>query len=76
MNKTVFFIPSYSPDFAPVEMCFSLIKRKLTEIYKKETIKLTLRENYSKIFDSLISVKADVFKAMFGKFYKTVRMNL
>ena len=76
MNKTVLFIPAYSPDFAQVEMCFSLIKRKLTEICKKETIKLTLIENYSKIFDSLISVKTDVVKAMFGKFYKTVRMNL
>ena len=33
---TIFFIPAYSPDFAPVEFWFSIFKRKLTELLNKE----------------------------------------
>ena len=31
VNSIILYIPAYSPDFAPVEMCFGLIKRKLYE---------------------------------------------
>ena len=41
MNITIYFIPPYLPDFAPVEKCFCQIKRKLGEQCKRETVKLT-----------------------------------
>ena len=27
----IYYIPTYSPEFTPIEMCFSLIKRTLSE---------------------------------------------
>ena len=71
----VYFILAYSPNFVPVEMCFILIKRKLCELCKRETIKLTLKENYSKIYDSLLLMKSCIVKKMFGEFYKKIRTN-
>ena len=35
-----------------------------------------IKRKLFKDFDSLISVKADVVKAMLGKFYKTMRWSL
>ena len=45
---TTLFILVYSPDFAPVEFWFSLIKRKLSEISKRQSYLLTVRQNYKK----------------------------
>ena len=76
MNISVYFIPPYAPDFAPVEMCFSQIKRNLSEQCKRETVKLTLKENYSKVYDSLLSVKTRMVKNMYGELYQTIRAYL
>ena len=32
---TIAYIPTYSPDFAPIEMCFYILKRNLKESWKK-----------------------------------------
>ena len=73
VNFIILYIPAYSPDFAPIEMCFSLIKRKLYEEWKRENIRLTLKHNYTKIHDSLISIKAITIKKMFKHLYSTVK---
>ena len=73
VNFIILYIPVYSPDFAPIEMCFSLIKRKLYEEWKRENIRLTLKHNYTKIHDSLISIKAITIKKMFKHLYSTVK---
>ena len=73
VNFIILYIPAYSPDFAPIEMCFSLIKRKLYEEWKRENIRLTLKHNYTKIHDSLISIKAITIKKMFKHQYSTVK---
>ena len=73
VNFIILYIPAYSPDFAPVEMCFSLIKRKLYEEWKRENIRLTLKHNYTKIHDSLISIKAITIKKMLKHLYSTVK---
>ena len=39
VSYTIIFILPYSPDFAPVEMWFSQIKRKLAEIDKEAKFK-------------------------------------
>ena len=57
-------------------MCFSQIKKKLSEQCKRETVKLTLKEKYSSIYYSLLSVKTSMVKKMYGKLYQTIRTNL
>ena len=70
------FIPAYSPEFAPVEYWFSQIKRRLSEIWKRENLTLTLRHNYTKIYDSLVSIKTIIVRRMFKQFYRTIKEHL
>ena len=72
MGYTIIFIPAYSPDFAPVEMWFSLIKRNLAKISKESNSKISVKQNYAKIFDSLSPITSKIVKNMFAKFFKTI----
>ena len=76
MKHLVFYIPPYTPDFSPVEMSFSLIKRSLYRICKSKPDMLTLKENYAKIFDALVTVKSDSVRRMFGVYYKNIKQYL
>ena len=42
------FILTYSPEFSPIEMCFSLLKRNLSERCKYERVKQSYKHNFSK----------------------------
>ena len=64
---------SYSPDFALVEMWLSLIKSKLTEIDKEANSNISVKNNYAKIFDSLLPIKSKTVRNMFAKFFKTIQ---
>ena len=37
---------------------------------------LTLKENYAKIFDALVTVKSDSLKGMFRVYYKNIKQYL
>ena len=37
LGYAVAFLPVYSPDFAPIEMCFSLLRRNLSESWNNKT---------------------------------------
>ena len=76
MKNLVFYIPPYTPDFSRVEMSFSLIKRLLYRICKSKPDILTLKENYAKIFDALVTVKSDSVRGMFGVYYKNIKQYL
>ena len=76
MNFTVFYIPAYSPDFAPVEMSFSIIKRRLCQLSKTENARWGLRQYYSKIYDSLSVLKSENVKKMFAEFYQNINKHL
>ena len=67
---TIIFILVYSPDFACFEMWFSQIKRKLDEIGKEAISKISVKNNYAKIFDSLLPIKSKTVRNMFAKFFK------
>ena len=43
LSYKIYYIPAYSPDFAPIEMCFSLLKRNLSELNKNENVKLSFK---------------------------------
>ena len=72
----IFFLPAYSPDFAPVEFWFSLMKRKLAELLKRENVKTRLKHNYTKIYDSLIQIKSQMVRKMYSKFFNTIKRYL
>ena len=67
LGYTVAFLPAYRPDFAPIEMCFSLLKRNLSESWKKENSKLSLKVNKAKVYNSLSWLNKKTIKNLFGK---------
>ena len=73
LSYKVFYIPAYSPEFAPVEMSFSLLKRTLSESNKNKGIKLSFRQNLTKIYQSLQSLTSKTIKRMFGRLFKTMK---
>ena len=53
LSYKIYYIPAYSPDFAPIEMCFSLLKINLSKLNKNENVKLSFKHNFWKIHNSL-----------------------
>ena len=70
------YLPAYSPDFAPVELWFDIIKQNLSEICKRETTILVLRQNYSKVYNAITSVKTDTATKMFAEYLKIIKWYL
>ena len=73
LSYKVFYIPAYSPEFAPVEMSFSLLKRTLSESNKNKGIRLLFRQNLTKIYQSLRLLTSKTLKRMFGRLFKTMK---
>ena len=55
----IYYIPAYSPEFVPIEVCFSLIKRDLSEKCKNLNVKLSFKHNFIKFHNSLAVLTAD-----------------
>ena len=70
---TIVYLPAYSPNFAPIEMWFSMIKKSLSELCKRETINLFLKNNFTKIYSSLITIKCITIKRLFWNLYRSIR---
>ena len=60
----------------PIEMCFILIKRTLSERWKHERIKLSFKHNFIKIHNSLQSLTGNITRRMLGKFIKILKQYL
>ena len=70
LSYKIYYILAYSPDFAPIEMCLSLLKRNLSELNKNENAKLSFNHNLVKIHNSLSTLTAYNTRKMFGRFIK------
>ena len=69
----IYYLPAYSPEFAPVKMCFGIIKRNLSKLCKTELIKLSLKYNYAKIYRSLSKLTCSIIKKIFKRFLKILQ---
>ena len=49
MKAKIEFLPAYSPQFAPIEMGFSIIKSKLRKLWNKGIVKLHLKSSIIEI---------------------------
>ena len=70
LSYKVFYISAYSPEFAPVEMSFSLLKRTLSESNKNEIVKLSFRQNLIKIYKSLQALNQKLWKKCLQNYFK------
>ena len=72
LGYTVIYLPVYSPDFVPIEMWFSILKRNLSQTWIKENINLSQQHNYNKILRSLSSMRSSLIKKLFGRLFKNI----
>ena len=69
----IYYIPAYSPEFAPIEMCFSLLKRDLSEKCKNDNVKLSFKHNFIKIHNSLMVLTTCKIQRIFQRFIKNLK---
>ena len=69
LNHQVFFNPAYTPQFAPIEMCFHYLKQRLRNRMRYEVLNLSNRFSHNKIFEVFQCFEAKVIKNWFKQFY-------
>ena len=72
-NFRIHFLPAYSPDLAPVEMCFAYLKRKLWSLSKGRIIRLTIKNEQSLLLQAVKSLTVVIIKKWFSSFYETIK---
>ena len=72
----IWYIPPYFSLFAPVELVFEILKRKLAQKYKGKRTSLSNYEGYTLVVMWLEEIKAEVIINCFSHFYRETRENL
>ena len=72
----VLFLPPYTPQWAPIENAFGLIKKILIKRNKEGTINFSKKSNYSFIVDSMKELTSETIKKMFSKMLKLIDINV
>ena len=73
MRTNILYLPPYSPNFAPVEEFFGIMKAHINKQWAKEIVKLNTKTNYEKIVRSLKTIKSDSIRKMFKNLYSQLR---
>ena len=75
-NIAIILLPPYWPEFAPVELLFSLVKRNIMKIHKNECLDLFKECNRSKILKAFQKIDwsciRNIWKPMFSKMKKSI----
>ena len=66
MKAKVLYLAPYSPQFAPIEMYFGLLKRYLWRISENKNKRISIKESTSIIIKAMKEIKADVIVKMFN----------
>ena len=73
IDAKILYLPSYSPNFAPVEEFFGIMKMKIKKQWIKEVVKLNIKANYDKIVKSLKAIKSISIRKMFNNLYSQIK---
>ena len=72
MKVKKLYLPPYSPNFAPVEEFFGIMKMKIRNQWANEIVKFSKKSNYNKIVKSLKSIKSESIIKNFANLYSQV----
>ena len=73
INAKILYLPPYSPNFAPVEEFFGIMKMKIKKQWIEEVVKLNTKANYDKIVKSLKAIKSISIRKMFKNLYSQIK---
>ena len=76
LNGAIMFLPAYSPDYAPVEVWFAIIKNFPRLQCSKKNIKLNLKHSYQLIKEALSTLRKKTIRGLFGKAYRKIKDDL
>ena len=65
LSYKIIYLPQYTPQWAPIENWFGLIKAILRKRNKENLINLSKKSNYNFIVEVMNELNADVIKKMF-----------
>ena len=70
------YIPPYSPNLAPVELVFSVLKRKLVSKEKQKSINLCNYEGYNLAVKSMKEIDTTIIKNCYSYFYEELKKSI
>jgi len=76
LSAEVAYIIANSPEFAPVENYFGLLKQHFKMDWKREVINLNSRDSYLKIIKSMEKFESTSIKLMFTKLLRTINEHI
>ena len=74
LGYMIAFLPQYSPQLAPVELAFSLIKRQLKTQVKTTGFNLSNMTNYGQFWRWMVLLEKDKVRTFFKEFYKQLKL--
>ena len=74
-NIKVLFLPWYTPQWAPIESWFGIMKNKLRSNKFEGVINLSQKKNYNIILDCMRSINPIISRKLFPKIIKEIRIN-
>ena len=72
----VLYLPPYTPQWAPIENGFGLIKKILWRKFKEQTLNLSLKSSYDTILSAMKELDSSIIKRMFERMLKLIGINI
>ena len=72
INTKVMYLPAYTPQFAPIEMWFAMLKNNLRRICSQELVRLNKKESYNKVYRSMKLIKAENIRNLLKNMYSEI----
>ena len=73
LGYLVAFLPQYSPQLAPVELAFSIVKRQLKNQTKSRGLNLSEMSNYGEFRSSMKELDKDRVRSFYKEFLQSVK---
>ena len=71
----VIYLPPYTPQWAPIENAFGIIKKILIKRNKESSINLSKKSNYNFIIEAMKELNSEIIKKLFVKMFKLIGIN-
>ena len=65
----IFYLPPYSPQLAPVELSFNILKKRVAQKSKSRMVRLNKEDGYILLSDSLKAITKDRVQGWFRRFF-------
>ena len=76
LNMNIYFLPTYSPCLAPIEIWFAYLKHEFVNSWKFRKLNLARKESQNHIFTIMKLLTQRKVKKYFARFYEEIKLLL